>query len=828
MSDKRRNLILLGAFIVFSILISAFALYQEKEAWFIAYALFSLVLSPILTALILKKSHKETLAPDINFLITRFEQAEKTAKIGNWHVILDGYKVTWSKQMYKLFEHDEKEPLSTLEDHRSRIHQDDLFLWEQSIKHMLEDGIPYKVRFRLKNSKGHIWIETNAAPIFDEKGVVIGAFGTSQDITEIVQLSSEITRKDDSLSKIMDHVPLSVLYFDAGGRCNYANDEWSRLTGQEHHEVLGKGWQACIFEEDRPSVFSIVSRFRDDAPDFLHFETRIINVNQSDEDKIMWVSGKVLRMTDEMEGVLGYLVTLLDVTEVRSREKEIEETLRRLEIALSSSELGFWDWNLKTNEVTFDERWCSILGYKLSEIDSSMDFARSIIHPDDVDAVFGKVNDYLSGQIDTYEVIMRMKHKNQSWIPVHTKAKIIERSPEGVPTRFAGTHMDFTKQRHIENELREAKDKAEAMSKVKSVFLANMSHEIRSPLNGIVGMAELLKAHVKDAEGASYLNSIYSCGHTLLQLIGDILDYSKMEAGRLELSPSKQHLRQLASEIVLSFEGIRRKKELSFDFKWDEKLSDYYYCDPVRLKQILFNLISNAFKFTHEGGVKLEILNSEQEEVIIRVIDTGVGIARDKDHLLFERFSQVDAGLDKSVEGTGLGLAIVKSLTSMMGGSVSFESVEGEGATFSVTLPLLRSSPPEAVPLDDPQRIELRSGHILVAEDNPINQVLITKMLEGLKQEVTLVANGEEAVEVLEKSREFDLILMDLQMPKLDGISATRILKERFSDLPPVVAVTANAFSEDKLACKEVGMVEFITKPIKRAELGLILKRLMN
>lgn len=769
---------------------------------------------------------------DGDSLITRFEHAEKTAKIGNWHVILEGYKVTWSKQMYKLFERDEKAPLPTIEEHRGRIHPDDLFLWEQAIKHLLEEGIPYKVRFRLKNSSGYIWIETNAAPLLDQKGRVIGAFGTSQDISESVQLTSEITRKDDSLSKIMDYVPLSVLYFDANGSCSYANDEWSRLTGQEHHEVLGDGWRSCVFEEDRPNVFGIAARFRKDAPEFLHFETRIIQTDrtgQLGEDKLMRVSGKVLRMIDETEGILlGFLVTLLDVTEVKQREKEVEETLRRLEIALSSGELGFWDWNLKTNEVTFDERWCSILGYKLSEIDSNMDFARSLVHPDDVDFVFTKVDEYLSGKIDDYELIMRMKHKNQTWIPVLTKGKIIERSSEGIPLRFAGTHMDFTKQKQIEDELREARDKAEAMSKVKSVFLANMSHEIRSPLNGIIGMAELLKGHVADQEGVSYLNSIYSCGHTLLQLIGDILDYSKMEAGRLELNPSKQNLKHIASEVALSFEGIRRKKELKFDFFWDKELSDYYYCDSIRIRQILFNLISNAFKFTHEGGVKLEVRKGENEEVLIRVSDSGVGIAHDKDHLLFQRFSQIDAGLDKSTEGTGLGLVIVKNLTNMMRGHITFESTVGKGTIFNVNLPLMKTSAPETASIDHHHDVKLKRCHILVAEDNPINQVLITKMLEALNQKVTLVANGEEALVAIENSREFDLILMDLQMPKLDGISATKILKQRHQDLPPVVAVTANAFAEDKLACQEAGMIDFISKPIKRVELRQILQKLIS
>lgn len=758
----------------------------------------------------------------VELLITQYEAAQSTAKIGNWYVELEDFKVVWSKEMYKLFGWDPAKPMPTIEEHIRLIHPDDLAHWQQAAQGLVNEGIPYKISFRLNRAGEEVWLETNAKPVLDFQGRTVAAFGTTQDVTEGRKLSSEIIRKEDTLSTIMSYVPLSILTFDVSGNCGYANEEWSRLTGLEMHDSLGSGWRSCVFEADRDQVYGLIDIFRDDKTNFEQFETRI--VHRKDE-KILWVSGKVIRMFDESSNLIGYLVTLLDVTEVKRREKEVKEALNRLELALYSGELGLWDWHLRDNEIAFDERWCSMLGLKVSEVEATIEGFSSLLHPEDRAYVFQKVDMYLKGEIDDYEIIMRMKHKDGRWIPILSKGKIIERLEDGSAVRFTGTHLDFTRQKQIEDELREAKDKAEAMSKVKSVFLANMSHEIRSPLNGIVGMTELLKDHVTSEEGKVFLQSIYSCSDTLLKIIGDILDYSKLEADRFDLTLAKYNLKELVNETVLSFEGVKRKKEVAFNFTWDERLAEFYYCDGVRIKQILYNLISNAFKFTLKGRIELSVTQGDGEEVIIKVSDTGIGIAKDKEHLLFERFSQLDAGMTKAVEGTGLGLVIVKNLTTLMGGEIVFKSTLRVGTTFTVILPLVKAS---VLPVAKEKALDCKGQRclsILVAEDNPINQTLIKKMLENCGHHVVLVANGQEAVDEFERHRNYDLILMDLQMPVLDGLTATKILKQRHQSLPPIIAVTANVFEEDKLACEQVGMDHFLSKPIKKAQLQQMLEK---
>lgn len=756
-------------------------------------------------------------------LLTQYEEAQSAAKIGNWYVELEGYHVTWSAEMYKFFDQDPSKSPPTIEDHRSLIHPEDIGIWEQSVEDLLEYGTPYKVVFRLVKGGRETWLETNARAIVDENGKTIAAFGTTQDVSEARALLAENIRKEQTLSTILRYVPLSIMTLDTKGQCGYVNKEWSRLTGAHIHETLGLKWMNYVYEEDLEEIQNRLASLGESGLDVQKFEFRIISPK---DNLIRWASAQLIRMTSNEESESGYLLTLLDITEIKRSEREVNKALNRLELALYSGELGLWDWNLTTNEITYDDRWCSMLGYQRSEIDRSITGFSSLVHPDDYASVFKKVDQYLRGEIADYEVIVRMKHKDGRWIPVLSKGKVIERRDDGSPRRFTGTHLDFTRQAAIESELREAKERAEKMTRVKTVFLANMSHEIRSPLNGIVGMSELLEAHVSDSEGRQFLRSIQSCSETLLRIIGDILDYSKMEEGRFDINVGKYNLKDVVFAVVQSFEGIKRKKQVDFVFNCDESLDENFFFDSVRVRQILFNLLSNAFKFTPEGVISLTMkMLPHSEDIFIEVKDTGVGIAKEDEHLLFERFSQIDSGMTKSAEGTGLGLVIVKNLVTLMGGSVRFSSEKGQGTTFSINLPLKKAVGASVEVKGVGLVANTPSVPILVAEDNPINQALMRKLLEKSGHQVTIVSNGEEVLEALEKNSNFALILMDLQMPKIDGLSATKLLKERYTKAPPVVAVTANVFEEDREACLSVGMVDFITKPIRRSDLEQVVSR---
>jgi PAS domain S-box-containing protein len=376
-------------------------------------------------------------------------------------------------------------------------------------------------------------------------------------------------------------------------------------------------------------------------------------------------------------------------------------------------------------------------------------------------------------------------------------------------------------------QLREARDAAAAASHAKGQFVATMSHEIRTPINGVLGFAELLSETGLGAEQREYVGTIRSCGETLLTIINDVLDFSKIEAGKLELGREVVELPSLIREVTRLVRP--RADQVPLDVELAGELPARVWADGARLRQVLLNLLSNAMKFTPRGRVCLRASAEGVDRVRFVVEDTGVGIPAAQHGRIFGEFSQADASTTRRFGGTGLGLAISKRLVELMGGEIGFVSEPGVGSTFWFTatlahasLPSMAAAAPDRTPVGGTPRV-------LVAEDNAANQLLIRRLLERLGCEVRLVNNGRFAVAACAEAT-FDLVLMDCQMPELDGLDATREIRrhERCADRTrvPIVALTANAMTGDREACVEAGMDDYLTKPIRLAELRAALVRL--
>ena len=364
------------------------------------------------------------------------------------------------------------------------------------------------------------------------------------------------------------------------------------------------------------------------------------------------------------------------------------------------------------------------------------------------------------------------------------------------------------------SELAIALQKAQAATLAKSEFLATMSHEMRTPLNGVLGMAQLLLDTALTVQQQDYVSNLNNTGNTLLAIINDVLDFSKIESGKLELEAINLNLHQLVKEIGSLFQLQAQQKNLHMTVEIDAKVPKWIIGDPTRLRQILMNLLSNAIKFTAEGGVGLSIYPAENEQTLVACIwDTGVGINESVQSKLFQAFSQADASTTRQYGGTGLGLAICARLTELMGGEIWVESEQAKGSRFYFTFKAPQGEVAEIV-AQRQDIVDLSMLKVLLVEDNAINRLVATKLLEKLSIKPDIAVDGVEAVAMASKSK-FDLILMDMQMPNMDGLTATQHIRSMSLELQPlIIALTANAMADDRQKCISAGMNDFISKPI--------------
>ncbi len=378
----------------------------------------------------------------------------------------------------------------------------------------------------------------------------------------------------------------------------------------------------------------------------------------------------------------------------------------------------------------------------------------------------------------------------------------------------------------------QARDIAEKATFAKSYFLANMSHEIRTPLNGIIGSTELLKQQVQDEDKLELINTLQSCSHLLLNIINDVLDVSKIEAGQLTLQQAPFQINHCVNSVVLINTAHMKTlgKNLAINYHIESDIEDNVIGDKNRLKQILLNLISNAVKFTLEGGIQINVTKDgivdDKQILTFKVADTGIGISEKNIPLLFQPFTQVVQPNNKQFGGTGLGLSICKKLVEMMDGTIWVHSIKGKGSTFCFQIALNISNEIVEEEIEQlPQIFETKKCKILLAEDNLMNQFVAKKIFRSLGYTISTAVNGVEVI-AMSKKENYDIIFMDIQMPELDGLEATKKIKSSTtSHKPVIIAMTANALKEDEDICYAAGMNDFLSKPFTIEQLKMVLNR---
>lgn len=520
---------------------------------------------------------------------------------------------------------------------------------------------------------------------------------------------------------------------------------------------------------------------------------------------------------------------------IQRQNMGLHESEERLWLAVKASEIGLWDWNVDTHTVVLSTEWKAMLGCRDDEIVNHPDAWHSRIHPDDLERSLRLFNEHMAGSSDIYENPHRLRHKDGYYIWVMARGRVL-RDEKGRARRFVGTHLNISAQKALEEHLREgeeiqrqARQQAESASRTKSIFVASMSHEIRAPMNGVIGMLQLLRDTPLSPAQSSLVTIAEQSATALLDIIGDVLDLSKVEACRIELKREPFDLQALVTHVIELMRHRAKAKHIQLECQMPQQHDYRVLGDEGRLRQVLINLIGNAINFTEHGSVQLcvEIGSGAMNghSFSFRITDTGIGIPPESLKHLFEPFYQDDSQMDvRRHAGTGLGLAISQSLVRLMGGDILVSSVKGVGSTFRFTLSLPRGAPSlPAAPVQistsnpAPDRLE---GRILVVDDSETSRMLVKWMMEPVGLTVDFACDGKEAFAKAKKSF-YDIILMDCQMPVMDGYEATRLIRK----LPdsqarvPIIALTANVDTRCIQECSASGMNDHLSKPVQKDQL---------
>lgn len=539
---------------------------------------------------------------------------------------------------------------------------------------------------------------------------------------------------------------------------------------------------------------------------------------------------------------------LLRVQRKRSlAEASLKDSEDRFVLALEGTQDGIYDWNVPKDKVFYSKRFFEMLGYTDMPRFGSVQQSLDLVHPDDIEELQEAIDKYLQGGLSEFSQEFRLKHQSGRWVWVQSRARALF-DKDGKAYRMVGANTDITHLKQQHAKLQEEKNRAETANTAKGDFLAHMSHEIRTPLTAISGIVEIFERNQSnlDEKQKNLIRTLQNSTASLKDLINDILDFSKIESRDLDLDEQVFQLNTFFSEIISMMTVKANEKGINFVFDDHEINASDFYGDDKRLRQIVVNLIGNALKFTDVGGtvtVKANFEKREGEDFLqIGVTDSGIGIAPEDFDVVFERFKQADSSVSRKYGGTGLGLPISRNLAQLMGGDIFLSSQVGNGSTFTVLLPMKLEIKDQS---DNPEERKHKNkklsekiqasindtAKVLLVEDYEGNVIVISYILNELGIEYDIANNGFEAVDLWSKGY-YDLILMDVQMPKMDGFAATKEIRDmeqkKELERTPIIGMTAHALVGDKNKCIAAGMNSYLPKPIVEADLKREIYKYLN
>jgi PAS domain S-box-containing protein len=774
-------------------------------------------------------------------LIERIGVATRAAQVGVWDWDIATDTIVWNPIMYTLYGYDDGQFLPTYDRWASAIHVDDRENAEAVIARAAKGDGTFDTEFRIVWPDGGVrHIRAMATLVRDPAGGPCRMIGTNWDITEVRSLAQQLTAEKIRLLEASAEL-------EEANRLMLMAEKMARIGHWRYELRTGElVWSADVYRTfDLPAAFkptldSALARYHPEDREGVATAVKTAisdRVGYTQNSRIIRPDGSVRDITStgqpEMDAD-GNVVTIFgvfqDVTTMREGERERGRLLDRVTLATAAGNVGIWELDLETNMGAWDANMFALWGVAQSSEPVCADMWRDALHPDDAARVLAQVERASNGARFNSE--FRIVWPKGEIRYIQAVGDVVAWDASGKPSRLVGTNYDVTEVRRLAAQLVEekerlleavelwtaAKEAADEANRAKSDFLARMSHEIRTPMNGIIGFAALVLETELNAEQRQHLTYLTDAGKSLMAIINDVLDFSKIEAGKLELEEITLDPRAVVDGAVSIIRSDALAKGLQLDVHVANDVPQWVLGDPTRLRQVLLNLLTNALKFTPSGriGVALRCDSSgDGDRLHFQVADSGIGIPLERQQLLFHEFAQISTATSRQYGGTGLGLAIAQRLVQAMDGMIGVISIPDHGSTFWFNARMPSTQSPVVA---KSAVVPVVRRRILVAEDNPINQIVIEAFLKKDWHAVVLVSDGEQAVDAVRRGG-FDVVLMDMQMPVMNGVDATRAIRRLATSVRhvPIIALTANAMTEEVNRCYDAGMNAHLAKPLDRA-----------